>query len=126
MFGAEGLSRRDTQRDGGIVHGIGHAVGGDRFDHQRQRLPRAEQPPIGRQRNDREVVLRVAEERSLLLADTDDKADAGDLDRFLQRIDVGREAIGESKPSIVTSCPRSTSTALIMRPRSTLKVEKSA
>ena len=79
------------------------------------------------ERNDRELVLRLAEQRALLRADADDaEVHALDLDDLVERIDVGAEQpVGRLPADHRRPAARvSTSVGLISRPRSASKVEK--
>ena len=84
---------RDAQRDRRLVHRLRRSARRSRgLTRQRQRAPRAEHHLELPERDDRELVLRLAEQRAALGADADDaEVDAFDLDDLVERIDVGAE-----------------------------------
>ena len=97
-----------------------------RFHHQRQRLARAEQLHVAAERDHGESVHRCAEHSALSLADADDaEVHALDLDGVIERIDFAEQLVGDVPAKQHHRGLRSTSTALIIRPRSASKDAKS-
>ena len=85
----------DAQGDARLVLGGGHLGGLPRLDHQCQRLTRAEQLLVTAERDDHELVERVAEEGALLGADADDaERHPRDLDELVERILGPEQPIG--------------------------------
>ena len=128
LSGCFGFSRRAiAQRHRRLVHRLRDLREVARLDRQRQLTPRSEHLLELAERDDRELVLRLAEQRALLRADADDaEVHAFDLDDLVERIDVGAEQPVGGLPA---DAPRpaarvSTSVGLISRPRSASKLEK--
>ena len=84
----------DPHRDGRIVHRRLRDVGGPRLDQQLQVRPLAEPLLEFAERDDREVVLRVAEERPLFLADAHDpEVQSRELDDLVERIFASEQLV---------------------------------
>ena len=87
----------DAQRRPRLVLGQVHERGIARLDHQLERSARAEQLLEAAERNDHELVERVAEGRALLRADAEHaKVDAGDADDFVDRIRRPEQSIRDA------------------------------
>ena len=90
----------DPHRHRGVVHGRSNELRRLRPDQQLQaERAGAEHLAEGAERDDGEVVLRVAEGGSLLLADADDAVvQRADLDHLVERVDRAEQLVGDLPP----------------------------
>ena len=85
----------DPQRHRRIVHGRLDQVGRARLDEQLDVRARAEHLLEHAERNDRELVLRLAEDRALLLADADDaEVQPADPDDLVDGLELAEQPLG--------------------------------